>query len=365
MMRSLARWIALGLIAAAAAGLLAEGLVLVLFGEQERLPTRLVESNLGLRSMEPSSSYWQQTSESRVEIRTNGQGMRADREYDLAKRPGVKRVLAIGDSTTVGFTVDVSETFGAVIEDRLNAAGVPVEVMNAGVPVFGTSEELVYFEQDLLRYAPDLVLVSFYENDMKDNVRAPLYRFENERLVRGDARYYPDARVTDLLRTQPVLRWLDEHSNAFAFARGRGAALLRQRRTQARAESTTGEASAVPAAMFTRTDPPRRMTAALFDAFYAIARARGIPLVIQSIPSPAWPEGRLVLQEVFPVEFFDSKRDGVHLVLGMDLLPQRIGELELYRRTNHHYAPDGHRVMGEALAALILERGLLVDAGER
>ena len=48
MMRSLARWFAFGLLALVAAALLAEGLVLVFFGEQDRLPTRLVESNLGL-----------------------------------------------------------------------------------------------------------------------------------------------------------------------------------------------------------------------------------------------------------------------------------------------------------------------------
>jgi len=358
--RRIFRGLALAALAVGALALLAEGLVLLVAGSQDRSPTRLVESPIGLRLMEPNSAYWQQTKESRVEIRVNGQGMRADREFAYAKPPGMRRIVSLGDSTTVGFTVDVEETFGAVLEDRLNAAGIPVEVLNAGVPGFGTAEELVYFERELVRYAPDLVLVNFYESDIKDNVRSPLYRWEQDRLVPGATRYYPDARMTDLLRSQPVLRWLDEHSNAFAFARGEAAAFLRQRRMQAQAEASgdRGAATVAPEA-FTRTDPPRRMTAALFDAFLESTGRLGIPLVIQSIPSPAWPHGELVLQEVFPVEFFDADRPGVHLLLGMDVLPPVIGDLAPYRRTNHHYAPDGHRVMGEALAALVLERGLL------
>jgi lysophospholipase L1-like esterase len=357
---ALARWTVLGSIAVVVLAAIVEGAVVLLFGVQERWPTRLIESPIGLRLMEPGSRFRQQTAAGAVEIRVNGQGMRADRDYAPAKPAGVRRILAIGDSTTVGFGVEVEQTFVQVLEDRLKAAGLPVEVLNAGVPGFGTSEELFHLEQELLaRYSPDLVLVSFYENDIKDNVRTPLYRWENDRLVRGAERYFPDARVTNLLRTQPLLRWLDEHSNAFAFARSQGAALLRRRRTQAGAQATDAAAAAVAPEKFTRTDPPRRMTAALFDAFLERTRARGIPLVIQSIPSPAWPEGRLVLQEVFPVEFFDAGRAGVSLVLGMDWLPQRIGELDLYQRTNHHFAPGGHRVMGEVLAQHILERGLL------
>lgn len=106
--------------------------------------------------------------------------MRADRDYSYTKRPGVQRILSLGDSFTIGFEVDYDQTFSRVMEDELNAAGRRIEVLNAGVSGFGNAEECLYLERELMKYQPDLVIVSFYANDLDDNVRM---RFSHSKTV--------------------------------------------------------------------------------------------------------------------------------------------------------------------------------------
>lgn len=52
------------------------------------------------------------------------------------------RILALGDSQTFGFGVRDGETYAAVLERLLRErTGRPVEVLNAGVPGYGTADQ--------------------------------------------------------------------------------------------------------------------------------------------------------------------------------------------------------------------------------
>ena len=105
-----------------------------------------------------------------VAVKTNSQGLR-DHEYSYAKPRGVFRILAIGDSFTLGWGVPFEETFAKRLEGLLNEgarAGGPsrrYEVINMGIGNYNTEQELEAFGREGVRYHPDLVLLCFYIND--------------------------------------------------------------------------------------------------------------------------------------------------------------------------------------------------------
>jgi acetyltransferase AlgX (SGNH hydrolase-like protein) len=106
--------------------------------------------------------------EYRVELAINPRGLRGP-ERDYAKPAGARRVLLLGDSFVEGYTVDEDRTVRAELE-RLLAPDGPVEVLNGGTHGYSTDQELLFFEAEGRRYAPDEVVLLFYYNDLHGNV---------------------------------------------------------------------------------------------------------------------------------------------------------------------------------------------------
>jgi hypothetical protein len=99
-------------------------------------------------------------------VEINSLGMR-DREITLQKPPGKRRILLIGDSVTFGTGVDAGWRFSDFMQ---RALGDRVEVINAGVPGWGTDQELIYFENSACRLEPDVVVLVFTTaNDVVNN----------------------------------------------------------------------------------------------------------------------------------------------------------------------------------------------------
>ena len=123
------------------------------------------------------------TGEYHTQIRTNSHGLREDKEYSMPKPPGTFRILAVGDSFTMGVGVELAQTWVKVLERSLAGGGSPVkyEVINAGVPGYDTSQEVAYVSNDGSNLDPDLVLLGFFVgNDVNDNYRKP-----DEVVIRG------------------------------------------------------------------------------------------------------------------------------------------------------------------------------------
>ena len=111
----------------------------------------------------------------------------------------MKRIVSLGDSFTIGFEVDVEDCFSSVLERALQKKGHGVEVLNAGVSGYSTAEACLYVERELLKYDPDLVLLSFYHNDVRDNIRTGLFRIEHGELVQTGDEYVPMGRLANFL----------------------------------------------------------------------------------------------------------------------------------------------------------------------
>jgi hypothetical protein len=96
----------------------------------------------------------------------NTMGCRS-RDYPLAKEPGVRRILVLGDSYAMGFGVHAKDVFSSRLEQSLNdsARQTRYEVVNCALPGYGTRDERTLFETIGHRYRPDLVLVPVVWND--------------------------------------------------------------------------------------------------------------------------------------------------------------------------------------------------------
>jgi len=105
-----------------------------------------------------------------VRIAYNSRGLR-DVEHAVERPAGTFRILFLGDSFLEAAQVDLSQTFHRILEERLNSAGLPmqIECIAAGVSGWGTDQEVLYYENEGYRYDADLVVLMFTVNDVTDN----------------------------------------------------------------------------------------------------------------------------------------------------------------------------------------------------
>lgn len=358
--------LAIGILAAA---LLAELAVTLILGEQVKFPRHVVEAPWGLRYNEPGSRYRHRSADGTWFFRINQEGMRDDREFRHEKPPGTKRIVSLGDSFTIGYEVDVEETFSRVLERELTKSGYRVEVLNAGVSGYSNAEALLYLERELLKYEPDVVVVSFFANDLVDNVRSGLFRLENGRLVAGQQAYVPAGRLGNFLNKNAFFNFLSERSNAFAFLKERLTYLAKKKMVEENEQNLAVAASATseenhsgeprPPRKETPPKPQDALTLAIFDRMWQLLHERGIPLVIQSIPTRTDVGGERLI-ESFPIKDFDISRSGIYFLDAKRLLDPSVGQEQLYwLRSHFHWTPVSHDVSGKALAQLIRDEGLL------
>jgi lysophospholipase L1-like esterase len=136
----------------------------------------------------------------------NEQGYRGNLLTET-KQPGSVRVFAIGDSNTLGWSGVGGPQWPAYLEQLFNENGQNVTVTNAGVYGYTSFQGLRRFKETL-KFAPDIVLVSFGANDAM-HVTMSDAEFAN-RKVRS---LYWDKALMRTRTGQMVLNGLDNLSN--------------------------------------------------------------------------------------------------------------------------------------------------------
>ena len=74
----------------------------------------------------------------------NRDGMR-DREHAVEKPPGVRRVMVLGDSVTLGYGLRPEQAFPQVLQDLLEAGGMEAEVFNVAFNGWSTRQERIAY----------------------------------------------------------------------------------------------------------------------------------------------------------------------------------------------------------------------------
>lgn len=123
-------------------------------------------------------------------IRINSIGLR-DHDYPVQKPRGTQRILCLGDSLTFGQGVDLEDTFAKILERRYAGEHLKVEVLNFGVPGYGTLDELRLMEEVGFSYQPDIVLLTMLGSDYKNvyGWNATLAAKAQSELNKGSAAY--------------------------------------------------------------------------------------------------------------------------------------------------------------------------------
>lgn len=248
-------------------------------------------------------------------LRTNRDGLRADRAYPVARLPHSVRIVGLGDSGMFGWNVEQGEEYLAVLERLLNRRGdgVTYEALNFAVPGYNTQLEAETLRLKALRFQPDIVILGWCDNDFG----LPFFMLEARNFQRRDISFldrYLFARQTFLDELEPV-----------AFKEQRDFNV-----TNVMAEIKGG----------TDTGGVRRALELMRD----LCRTHGCHLLVFG------PLGREVLQlcRETGVDYYNTFEK-----IAADKYPAE------YAVHYMHPRPEGHRVLAEHLARELADRGWL------
>jgi HEAT repeat protein/lysophospholipase L1-like esterase len=97
----------------------------------------------------------------------NQDGLR-DRAHRIERRPGVKRLICLGDSTTAGYRIRAEEAYPRLLQDLYDALDQPIEVFNVALGGWSTRQELIAYRRIAPKYGPDHVIVGVCLNDIPE-----------------------------------------------------------------------------------------------------------------------------------------------------------------------------------------------------
>lgn len=365
------RWWIWPLIAAlmAAYALLFGEMFLRLLAPQAMVPRYVTGGADGVRANIPGSSFRHWTPEVDVTIRYNAAGMRDDRPAPPpARAAGECRIALLGDSYFAGFESSWDNSFAARLEEALKARGHGCRVLNFAVSGFGPAENLVILDSRVKEWQPDLVLMSLHMTDGDDNLRADLFRLEDDRLVPTGKPYLPAVAISNRLQQIPLYLWAQQNSHFYSAVReaagGAGKRLLASMRKAVDGLRGTGAAPA-PAGD-EAADAPKQahftgnmaLNRAIIDAIDEKNRSMGARLMLFEIPSSG---GRM--------RYVRVSED----LVGPDMLARiphatplprfqamQSPEVQLYLERGHrHWTVLGNRVAADVAADAIIARDLL------
>jgi hypothetical protein len=307
------------------------------------------DAELGWRLRPGADDVW-----GGVRLRINDKGLRGP-ELPYEKQAGVSRIVWLGDAVTFGEGLErYEDTFPHRVEVRLESElGARIETVNAGVGGYAPWQERAWLTSEGVRYAPDLVVVSFVLNDVVEPL--DLARFGGA----GEGR--------QLART--ASRWrLEERSALFYY--------LEIAATRLRDDSAVREA-APHEALSARSlvDDPRNP--AVRDAWHATSRELGALVSFcheRRIPVAlvVWP---CTFQLANPVAFSMPQRIMRNFAAGydvpvIDLLPELVARLKADNLEAGAYFLDedrptalGSDVAAELIASSLVRAGLVTAQG--
>jgi lysophospholipase L1-like esterase len=288
-------------------------------------------------------------------VQTNSVGLRNTEE------PSDKafRILALGDSQTFGPYLANDDTWPFWTEVALRrhyGDADKVQVFNAGVSGYSIADELAYMKAKGLAFAPKLVLLAAFENDILD------LRRESDPMRPKDGGFSA---------IETTIKTLGRSSALVAVAQRVRDAIDRKK---AGVDINRGEGQVV--APERKSDAFDRFAAryeVLFGELAALLKERSIPFAVVFIPtSEAFGRGKSL---ALPVVARAAKANDVPFldltpVLGAVQDPQ--SRMYLYnwdQRTrtytgNGHLSREGNAVIGQAVSKWLLENKLVPQGGK-
>ncbi|MEI6807721.1 MAG: SGNH/GDSL hydrolase family protein [bacterium] len=293
-----------------------------------------------------------------VGVEVNANGFRGP-ECAIEKKPGVFRVLIVGDSFTFGHGAEGKDVYAAQLQDLAPN----VEVLNAGIVGTGHDQQLVWLQKEGLKFKPDLLVWGFSSADIPRNVvyfrrvadlhtglnfGKPRYVLEGRKLVLknvptpapGDVDSTIEKYLTEERARRGSVEMFLRHSRLFA-AVVDAIAELRGRKEQL------------------------DLAAALAHEFVRTASDAGSELVIVHLPVQKWllSKGPINAAKKRATESLLAqlvKDTGVPL---LDLWPafqaRTPDDIKKLFIKDGHYSREGHRLVAEGILDYLRQKGFV------
>lgn len=153
-----------------------------------------------------------QTPEFSFTVKTNSLGFR-DREFTDQHRPRI-RILALGDSFTYGWGVEIEQSWPKVLEQSLRSAGLDVEVANLGKPAGSPRNYADIAERAVPVLKPDLLIVAVLQGDDLAQMELPPELPTNQDQKADASVKYPRVRSLAKRLYPNFLSMIDERENS-------------------------------------------------------------------------------------------------------------------------------------------------------
>lgn len=285
------------------------------------------------------------------------------------RSPGRVRVLFLGDSFVEGKHVADHEVLTGVLERLAAGRGLPLEVINTGVAGYGTAEEVILWDRFAHTLQPDLVLLGFYPNDVRNNIDRHLFALAGGRPV-------PD-RPPPL----PKVRLIYDIRKSFA-SRSHLYMLLKLARERFASPPDEAAAPMESEDVFARAPTPRiaeawDLTIALLDLLRARVEGQGARFAVVLLPTRYQVDDALwaasAARKGLDPGAYDlrlpqkrlgawSQESGAVLVDLLEEFRERNRDNSFYYRIDAHWNAAGHALAAEATLDGLSAAGLL-DAG--
>lgn len=134
------------------------------------------DTKLGCRHIPGKYVVWRMEGFSRGHLNSVGQ---RDIEHNLVKTPGTTRVALLGDSSTEGLQVPLSDTYARLLEKQLNEQQLTTggnqkyEVINFACSSYSTGQQREQFRNEVAAYKPDITVLLYNRGDAIENIRQP------------------------------------------------------------------------------------------------------------------------------------------------------------------------------------------------
>jgi len=296
---------------------------------QER--TIIADDLLGWKLV-PHAKHLYRKEEQTYLIAINSKGLRdAERSYE--KPAGVFRIVVVGDSFVFGSGgVKASDRFTDILEKSTKK----VEVINMGVPAFGSDQEYLYLKTEGLKYHPDLIILCAFENDFRES-------FSTVSPSNGRAKGYVSTSRGQLLFHPPsfsLFYRLAQRSYLFGFT---DLALKKVSRAYGRPPDVLAPQE--------RIETFRQ----LFIQARSMCLEHGAQLVLVYFPFRGQKD-KNVIQQIFD-ELAATK--GIRTLDLMNRMRSADAERSAYFKRDIHFNEYGHQVVAAALQEYLLANGLL------
>lgn len=308
---------------------------------QSILPRFVENTPWGIRKVLPNVNAIHKTSEYSYRYRTNSQGFRGTKEYEIVPPENCLRIVVQGDSVTLGYGVKDNETYSYLLEEMLRKDGIEAEVINMAVSGFGTAEEIIQFHEVAKKYKPDLVILGFFQNDPLNNAVCGLFTVEEGALCRTEDDFIPGIYLRDRLYAIPGYSFFSQHSHLFTFFRQKASSIvIRRLRKKAEFHSTPVEKRERPDEG-NATNRSAILTKLLLERYTNDVTQTGAKLLVVDIVDKR-------LKSRFPIDLKHNARS--RIVSTYDALKRSLDEgRKSFYESDSHPTAEGHRTIATCI----------------